>query len=50
MPSPRHKQNGSGISGNSSIAYTRWEPLNENDNDECDNDDGPMDGRVQVCI
>ena len=30
MPISRQKQ---GIGGSSSIAYTRWEPLNENDID-----------------
>ena len=33
MPIPRQKQ---GIGGSSSIAYTKWEPLNENDIDEQD--------------
>ena len=34
MPNLKQKQ---GISGNSSIAYTRWEPLCDTDNDISDN-------------
>ena len=48
MPLSRQKQ---GLGGNSPIAYKRWEPLNENDND--DNGDSlekePHD-TGQVCI
>ena len=36
MPSPRQKQGVGGVNSSSSIAYTRWEPLNENDNDDLD--------------
>lgn len=36
MPSPRQKQGVGGINSSSSIAYTRWEPLSENDNEDCD--------------
>ena len=36
MPNTKPKQ---GLGGSTSIAYTRWDPLNEDDNDVCDNHD-----------
>ena len=48
MPLPRQKQ---GLGGNSSIAYKRWEPLNENDNDDNgDSLENEPDDTGQVCI
>ena len=39
MPSPRQNQSGGGINSSSRIAYTRWEPLSEYDNDDDDTKD-----------
>ena len=48
MPLSRQKQ---GLGGNSSIAYKRWEPLNENDNDDNgDSLENEPDDTGQVCI
>ena len=36
MPNNKQKQS---LGGSTSIAYTKWEPLNEDDNDVCVNHD-----------